>query len=113
MVKITDGISVFEVTKGAFDGIYSHQGFKLLDEVLESAATAVLNDGTEDDEDMNEDVAGDSERNAYSIDELENKPLNNWTKAEAKFYAKHYEIDLSEAKNFKEAKAIIAGYLED
>lgn len=105
MVKITDGISVFEVTKGAFDGIYSHQGFELLDEALDDEA--------EDGEDMNEDAAGDSESNAYSIDVLESKPLSEWTKAEAKFYAKHYEIDLSEAKNFKDVKAIIAGYLED
>ena len=27
MVKITNGVNVFEVTKGAFDGIYSRQGY--------------------------------------------------------------------------------------
>ena len=31
MVKITNGVNVFEVTRGAFDGIYSRQGYKLVD----------------------------------------------------------------------------------
>lgn len=110
MVKITDGISVFEVTKGAFDGVYSHQGFELLEDV---EAEDVNEDEIAEDEGTSEDVAGDSESNAYSVDALESKPLDKWTKAEAKFYAEHYEIDLSKAKNFKEVKAIIAGYLED
>ena len=30
MVKITNGVDVFEVTRGAFDGIYSHQGFRVI-----------------------------------------------------------------------------------
>ena len=32
MVKITNGKDVFEVTRGAFDGIYSKQGYTILDE---------------------------------------------------------------------------------
>ena len=38
MVKITNGVNVFEVTKGAFDGIYSRQGYKLVDEKAEVKA---------------------------------------------------------------------------
>ena len=36
MVKITNGVNVFEVTRGAFDGIYSRQGYRLVDEKAES-----------------------------------------------------------------------------
>ena len=38
MVKITNGVNVFEVTKGAFDGIYSRQGYRLVDEKAEAKA---------------------------------------------------------------------------
>ena len=32
MVKITNGVNVFEVTRGAFDGIYSRQGYTIMNE---------------------------------------------------------------------------------
>ena len=35
MVKITNGVNVFEVTCGAFDGIFSRQGYTIVDEKKE------------------------------------------------------------------------------
>ena len=38
MVKITNDVNVFEVTRGAFDGIYSRQGYRLIDEKAKAKA---------------------------------------------------------------------------
>ena len=35
MVKITNGVNVYEVTRGAFDGIFSRQGYTIVDEAAE------------------------------------------------------------------------------
>lgn len=100
MVKITNGIVTFEVTRGAYDGIYSHQGFKPVEEVAEEKVAA--------DEDV--DNRTDDEKFA---DELVEKPISQWNKEEVKRFAAIRDIDISGTKNANEAKEIIKQFLAE
>jgi hypothetical protein len=103
MVKITNGKDVFEVTEGAFEGIFIHQGFVKYDEtkvkskdILDEAEIPVVDAADEFDE----------------LDEIENeKPVSQWTKAEVKEFAKANGIDISGTKNVNEAKEIIKQFI--
>lgn len=100
MVKITNGIVTFEVTRGAYDGIYSRQGFKPVEEVAEKKVAA--------DEDV--DNRTDDEKFA---DELVEKPISQWNKEEVKRFAAIRDIDISGTKNANEAKEIIKQFLAE
>lgn len=104
MVKITNGKDVFEVTEGAFEGIFIHQGFTKYDEIkvkskdtLDEAKIPVVDAADEFDDEL---------------DEIENeKPVSQWTKAEVKEFAKANGIDISGTKNVNEAKEIIKQFI--
>lgn len=100
MVKITNGVVTFEVTRGAYDGIYSHQGFKPVGGVAEKKVAA--------DEDV--DNRTDDEKFA---DELAEKPISQWNKEEVKRFAAIRDIDISGTKNANEAKEIIKQFLAE
>lgn len=100
MVKITNGIVTFEVTRGAYDGIYSHQGFKPVEEVAEKKVAA----------DEGVDNRTDDEKFA---DELVEKPISQWNKEEVKRFAAIRDIDISGTKNANEAKEIIKQFLAE
>ena len=100
MVKITNGIVTFEVTRGAYDGIYSHQGFKPVKEVAEKkvADDKVVDNRTDDEK---------------FADELVEKPISQWNKEEVKRFAAIRDIDISGTKNANEAKEIIKQFLAE
>ena len=99
MVKITTGVNVFEVTRGAFDGIYSRQGYKLVDEKAEAKAhkTHAAPEKSEDD---------------IFVEEILEKPISQWNKEEVKRFAAIKEIDISGTKNANEAKEIIKSFID-
>lgn len=99
MVKITNGVNVFEVTKGAYDGIYSHQGYHLLEEHEEN----------------NEIVEPAVEKTDDEIfaDELVEKPISQWSKEEVKRFASIKNINISGTKNANEAKEIIKSVIAE
>lgn len=99
MVKITNGKNIFEVTRGAFDGIYSRQGYTVLDE---NKALDVIE---------NSKVSEKSEDEKF-IDELLEKPISQWNKEEVKRFAVLKEIDITGTKNVNEAKEIIKNFIE-
>lgn len=98
MVKITNGVNVFEVTRGAFDGIYSRQGYTIIDE--KKVINADVNKAPEktDDEKF--------------LDEIVEKPISQWNKDEVKRFAALKEIDITGTKNAGEAKEIIKSFIE-
>ena len=99
MVKITNGVDVFEVTRGAFDGIYSRQGYTVIDEnkaEIDANATNIP-EKTEDEK---------------FIDEIIEKPISQWNKDEVKRFAALKEIDITGTKNANEAKEIIKSFIE-
>lgn len=99
MVKITNGVNTFEVTRGAFDGIYSRQGYKLVNEKVEAKAT----EATETPEKTEDEIF---------VEEILEKPISQWGKEEIKRFAAIKEIDISGTKNANEAKEIIKSFVD-
>jgi hypothetical protein len=98
MVKITNGKDIFEVTRGAFDGIYSRQGYTIIDENgVTDANTPDVPEKTDDEK---------------FLDEIVEKPISQWNKDEVKRFAALKEIDITGTKNANEAKEIIKGFIE-
>ena len=98
MVKITNGVDTFEVTTGAFDGIYSHQGFrKVSDAKAKTQPQASVPQKSEDE---------------LFCEEVMEKPLTQWNKDEVKRFAAINDIDISGTKNANEAKGLIKAFLE-
>ena len=98
MVKITNGVNVFEVTRGAFDGIYSRQGYKLVDEKAEAKAP--------------EEPDAEKSKDDIFVEEILEKPISQWNKEEVKRFAAIKEIDISGTKNANEAKEIIKSFID-
>lgn len=96
MVKITNGVNVFEVTKGAFDGIYSRQGYVRVDDGTPTQEAPASKDKTEDE---------------LFIDAVSEKPISQWSKDEVKRFASIKGVDIAGTKNVNEAKEIIKGFL--
>lgn len=96
MVKITNGVDIFEVTRGAFNGIYSRQGYTIVNE--KKAVTEDKIPAKTDDE--------------MFLEEIIEKPVSQWNKDELKRFAALKEIDISGVKNAGEAKAIIKEFIE-
>ena len=101
MVKITNGVNVFEVTRGAFDGIYSRQGYTIMNEkAAEGVKTHEAPKAPEKTEDE------------IFVEEILEKPISQWNKDEVKRFAGIKEIDITGTKNANEAKEIIKSFLE-
>ena len=96
MVKITNGVNVFEVTRGAFDGIYSRQGYTILNEQVPGQQEIKAPEKTEDEK---------------FLDEIIEKPISQWNKDEVKRFAVLKEIDITGTKNANEAKEIIKDFI--
>ena len=96
MIKVTNGIHVFEVTRGAFAEIYSRQGYYIMPE--HKNKDSVENKKTEDD---------------IFAEELLEKPISQWNKQEVKKFATIKGINIAGTKNPNQAKDIIKVFLED
>lgn len=97
MVLITNGVDRFLVTKGAFNGVYSKQGYTIENDEKVAAAAQTPNPKTE---------------NEKFLEEVEEKPLSQWSKEEVKKFAALKDIDISGTKNVNEAKALIKNFME-
>lgn len=101
MVKITNGVNVFEVTRGAFDGIYSRQGYTIMNEKAAKDAKA-----------PEAPKAPEKTEDEIFVEEILEKPISQWNKDEVKRFAGIKEIDITGTKNANEAKEIIKSFLE-
>lgn len=97
MVKITDGVEIIKVSKGAFESYYEPQGFYEID----SEASRKI----ETEEEFNEEQK--------FIKDLEEKPLASWSKNEVKEYCSLLGLDISKTKNASEAKEIIKNFMSN
>lgn len=100
MVKITNGVYTFEVTRGAYEGIYSRQGYHL----LEDPEAAQVHQGLEDN-------ATDPDQ--LFLEEIVEKPVSQWTKNEVKRFVTLKGIDTSGAKNVGEVRELVKAYLDE
>lgn len=99
MVKITNGVNVFEVTRGAFDGIYSRQGYTIVSK-------------KKAEQDAKQPKAPERTEDEIFVEEILEKPISQWSKDEVKRFAALKEIDITGTKNVNEAKEIIVNFLE-
>ena len=97
MVLITNGADKFWVTKGAFDGVYSKQGYTIENDKKVAFSVKMPSPKTLDEK---------------FLEEVEEKPLSQWNKDEVKKFAALKDIDLSGTKNINEAKALIKDFME-
>lgn len=104
MVKIYRNGQIIGVSKGAYEEIYSKQGFQLLDEkkVKDAENSDLKDDGKH---------AGEADE-VNEFAELEAKPLSEWTVDEVKAYARKHKIVLRGAKGEDEVKARIKAFLD-
>lgn len=102
MVKITNGVNVFEVTNGAFDEIYSRQGYTVMDEEVS---------GNEVSEAEVVSVPEKSEDEVF-VEEILEKPISQWSKDEVKRFAGIKGIDITDTKSANEAKDIIKSFID-
>lgn len=96
MIKITNGATIIEVTRGAYDSIYKLQGFrpfKVKEEKVETKPAI--------------------EKKHDEFEELLEKPIGQWTKKEVKDFATAKGIDLTDTKNVNEAKELIKEFLSE
>ena len=100
MVKITNGVNIFEVTRGAFDGIYSRQGY------------VIFNDTGKEETFVKGRKTNEKTDDERFIDEMIEKPISQWNKEEVKRFAAIKEIDISGTKNANEAKEIIKSFID-
>ncbi len=93
MIKITNGVDVFEVTEGAYEGTFKQQGY-----------TPVVGrqDVAEAVQDVEEDV----------YDELDEKPVSQWTKAELKGYCDKHGISLTGATKTEDVRRRVLAFQE-
>jgi hypothetical protein len=111
MVKITNGVNVFEVTRGAFDGIYSRQGYTLMNEKKVKAEKEKKPELTPEKEKKPE-LTPEKTDDEKFLEEIIEKPISQWNKEEVKRFAALKEIDISGTKNANEAKDIIKSFIE-
>lgn len=98
MVKITNGVNIFEVTRGAFDGIYSRQGYTIIDKKKVDSKENVVK------------IPVKTEDEKFA-DEIIEKPISQWSKEEVKHFAALKKIDITGTKNANEAKEIIKNFI--
>ena len=97
MVKITNGKNVFEVTSGAYEKIYKHQGYQVIDKPNRAKQDFVP-----------EELAGETKTaDEMFVEELQEKPISQWNKDEVKRYAAIMDIDIKGTKSVNDAKDII------
>ena len=102
MVKITNGVNVFEVTNGAFDEIYSRQGYTVMDEEVsgnEAVEAEVVSVPEKSDDEI-------------FVEEILEKPISQWSKDEVKRFAGIKGIDITDTKSANEAKDIIKSFID-
>lgn len=124
MVKITNGVDVIEVTRGAFENIYKSQGFVEADAPKDKEQKVKGNpednqkhrdeeeeEGSKEPDELEEEEE-ESEEQKF-VKELEEKPLTSWNKKEIKKYCSIVGIDISGTKSADEAKEIIKNFLTE
>lgn len=109
MIKITDGANIYEVSRGAYEGIYRLQGFSILED-----GVVITADNTEEQSqtELHQEQQSE-EQNVAKMQELLEKPIANWNKLEVKEFCEMNSIDISFTKNPGEAKEIIKAFLAD
>lgn len=103
MIKIKKGDTVLQVTNGAYNSIYKRMGYVPVGERKHSPLPIKpeLVQAVEE-----------KEEEEREVDEVVDKPLAQWNKAEVKQYAEDHGIDLTGTKNVAQAKERVQAYMD-
>lgn len=94
MVTITNGVSVIEVTQGAYEGFFAKQGYKPV-KAKNKAAEALK-----------------KPESGISIEAIEEKPVSKWSEKEIKAYASAKGIEVPEGLKISEQREFIKNEIE-
>lgn len=122
MVDITNGRASLTVTKGAFEGIYKHQGYTLVHDYagstrIEQAKEEIPSTDnyiTEDESSASDNLEQTAESDEKSIEmtELLETPIGQWSKDQLKEFAEANNISLDGATSVKEVRGIIKDFID-
>lgn len=93
MIKITNGVNIFEVPAGAYKNTFKKLGYNL---ILEKHEVSEVPPESSDE------VVEDTSHDEFA--ELLEKPISQWNKREVKEFAAAKGIDLAGTKTIDEAK---------
>ena len=121
MVDITNGKNSLTVTKGAFEGIYKHQGYTLVHNYAGSAT--IKPDVTKEEvaQSFVEDVAAveeqlpeveESTEKVIEMAELLETPIGQWSKEQLKEFAEANNISIDGASTVREVRNIIKNFID-
>lgn len=121
MVDITNGRDSLTVTKGAFEGIYKHQGYTLVhnyagsttiepDVTKEEVAQSFVKDVAAVEEQLPE--AEESTEKAIEMAELLETPIGQWSKEQLKEFAEANNISIDGASTVREVRNIIKDFID-
>ena len=122
MVDITNGRASLTVTKGAFEGIYKHQGYTLVHDYSSSIQvnagnTVEVNDNipiieTEEAASDNLEEAAESDEKSIEMAELLETPIGQWSKEQLKEFAEANNISIDGASTVREVRNIIKDFID-
>lgn len=101
MVRITNGVEIFEVTQGAYDNNFKKLGYTIMND-SKAKKTEVVNAEPED-------TRSPAEK---FVDKMKEIPISKWSKADIKRFAEFEKIDISGTKNADEAREVISEFLK-
>lgn len=125
MVDISNGIHFMTVTKGAFEGIYKHQGYTLVhdyssliqDKPGESVKAKDNNYITEDESSTSDNLeqteeTEESSEKSFKMAELLEVPIGQWSKEQLKEFAEANNISIDGASTVREVRNIIKDFID-
>lgn len=101
MVKITNGINVFDVPSGAAKA-YEASGYHV---ITDSEADKVIIE-----DEVVEDVINDTNDDDMFVEEVMEKPVSQWNGEEIRRYASIKGIDLTGVRTTKQARSAVIAY---
>ena len=102
MVKITNGINVFEVPSGAAKA-YEASGYHIVSG-HDNVDKVIIED------EVVEDVVNDANDDDRFVEEIMEKPVSQWNGEEIRRYASIKGIDLTGVRTTKQARSAVIAY---
>ena len=102
MVKITNGINVFDVPSGAAKA-YEASGYHIISGHVNADKVIV-------EDEVVEDVANDANDDDRFVEEIMEKPVSQWSGEEIRRYASIKGIDLTGVRTTKQARSAVIAY---
>ena len=98
MITITNGVNVIEVTNGAYSGIFAKQGYRPVESANKPAQPA-----TEPEKAKSE---------ALTIEQIEEKPISQWSGKEIKAYADAKGIEIPSGLKVPQQREFVKNEIE-